>query len=61
MTASPAATVRRMFGAGDLDALLETVQPESRWTCFGANPRPVAATFVGRAEVQRFFEGFSPA
>ena len=59
-TAAPVATVQRMFaafGAGDLDALLETVHPESRWTYYGANPRLAAATFVGRAEVRRFFEG----
>ena len=59
-TAAPVATVQRMFaafGAGDLDALVETVHPESRWTYYGANPRLAAATFVGRAEVRRFFEG----
>ena len=58
-TAPPVATVQRMFaafGAGDLDALLETVHPESRWTYYGANPRLAAATFVGRTEVRRFFE-----
>jgi ketosteroid isomerase-like protein len=45
------------FGAGDLDALLETVHPDSRWTYVGANPRPVRAELVGHAEVRRFFEG----
>jgi ketosteroid isomerase-like protein len=56
----PVATVRRMFaafGAGDLDALIETVHPDSRWTYFGANPRPVKAEFVGKARVREFFEG----
>ena len=56
---TPTATVRRMFaafGAGDLDALVETVHPDSRWTYYGANPRLAAATFVGRAAVRRFFE-----
>jgi uncharacterized protein len=55
----PTATVRRMFaafGAGDLDALIETVHPESRWTYYGVNPRLSQATFSGRAEVRRFFE-----
>ena len=59
-TGTPATTVQRMFaafGAGDLDALLETVHPESRWTYYGANPRLAAATFVGRDNVRRFFEG----
>jgi ketosteroid isomerase-like protein len=56
----PTATVQRMlaaFGAGDLDALLETVAPDSRWTYYGANPRLSQGEFVGRAEVRRFFEG----
>ena len=50
-TAGPVATVQRMiaaFGAGDLDALLETVHAESRWTYYGANPRLAAATFSSR-------------
>ena len=45
------------FGAGDLDGLLETVHPESRWTYFGANPRLARAEFTGRAQVRKFFEG----
>lgn len=59
-TGSPTATVQRMFaafGAGDLDALVETVHPDSRWTYYGANPQLAAATFVGRARVRQFFEG----
>jgi ketosteroid isomerase-like protein len=59
-TDDPTATVQRMFaafGAGDLDVLLETVHPDSRWTYFGANPRLTRAEFVGRAEVRKFFEG----
>ena len=57
---TPAATVQRMFAAfsaSDLDALLETVHPESRWTYYGANPRLAAAACVGRDNVRRFFEG----
>ena len=56
----PVATVQRMFaafGAGDIDAVLETVHPESRWTYYGANPRVSRAEFNGHAEVRRFFEG----
>ena len=52
------ATVKRMFaafGAGDLDALLETVHPESRWTYVGANPQLSRAEFTGHAQVRRFF------
>ena len=55
----PTATVRRMFAAfseGDLDALVETVHPDSRWNYFGANPRLSKAQFNGREEVRRFFE-----
>ena len=55
----PTSTVQRMFaafGAGDLEALVETVHPESRWTYYGANPRLTRAEFNGRAEVRRFFE-----
>ena len=57
---TPTDAVRRMFaafGRGDLDALLETIHPESRWTYYGANPQLAAATFDGRAGVRRFFEG----
>ena len=53
------ATVKRMFaafGAGDLDALLETVHPESRWTYVGANPQLSRAEFTGHSQVRRFFE-----
>jgi ketosteroid isomerase-like protein len=56
---TPTATVNRMFaafGAGDLDALLDTVHPDSHWTYYGANPRLSKAEFRGRAEVRRFFE-----
>ena len=55
---TPTAVVRRLFaafGAGDLDALLGTVHPDSRWTYYGANPRLSAATFSGHAAVRRFF------
>jgi ketosteroid isomerase-like protein len=59
MTANdPVTTVRRMFVAfanGDLDGLLETVHPDSRWTYVGANPRPAKGTFVGRDGVRKFF------
>jgi uncharacterized protein len=54
----PVTTVRRMFEAfanGDLDGLLETVHPDSRWTYVGANPRPAKGTFVGRDGVRKFF------
>jgi ketosteroid isomerase-like protein len=54
-TNNPTATVQRMlaaFGAGDLDALLETVHPDSRWTYYGANPRLAAAEFTGHAAVE---------
>lgn len=56
---TPAAVVKRMFdafGAGDLEALLDTVHPDSRWTYYGANPRLSAARFGGHAEIRRFFE-----
>jgi ketosteroid isomerase-like protein len=55
----PAATVKRMFAAfvaRDLDALLRTVHPESRWTYYGANPGLSRAQFTGHAKVRRFFE-----
>ena len=55
----PVATVQRMFAAfdaGDLDALIETVSPESRWTYYGANPRLSSAELTGRPAVRRFFE-----
>jgi ketosteroid isomerase-like protein len=56
---NPAETVKRMFaafGARDLDALLETVHPDSRWTYVGANPELSRADFTGRPQVRRFFE-----
>ena len=57
---TPTAVVQRMFaafGAGDLDALLRTVHPDSRWTYYGANPRLSQAEFRGRDAVRKFFEG----
>lgn len=51
--------VKRMFAAfaaRDLDALLETVHPDSRWTYVGANPQLSRAEFSGRAKVRGFFE-----
>ena len=54
------ATVQRMFAAfaaGDLDALIETVHPQSRWVYYGANPRLAKAEFTGHARVRAFFEG----
>jgi ketosteroid isomerase-like protein len=55
----PTTTVKRMFaafGARNLDALLETIHPDSRWTYFGANPQLSRAEFTGRPQVRRFFE-----
>lgn len=55
----PIGTVQRMFDAfrrGDLDRLIETVHPESRWTYFGANPKPTQAAFAGRPRIRSFFE-----
>ena len=55
----PAAIVKRMFaafGARDLEALLRTVHPESRWTYYGANPDLSRADFTGHANVRKFFE-----
>ena len=55
----PIGTVQRMFDAfrrGDLDGLVETVHPDSRWTYFGANPKPTRAEFAGRPRVRSFFE-----
>lgn len=58
-TNNPLATVKRMFeafGNGDLDGLLETVHPDSRWTYVGANPRPAKGVYVGKDRVRKFFE-----
>jgi ketosteroid isomerase-like protein len=44
------------FGNRDLDRLVETVHPDSRWTYIGANPRPAKGTYVGRDGVRKFFE-----
>ena len=55
----PAAVVKRMFaafGARDLDGLVDTLHPDSRWIYSGATPRLSRAEFTGRAEVRRFFE-----
>ena len=53
----PTTTVRRFeaFAQHDIDGLLETVHPESRWTYVGANPRPAKGTYVGRDGVRKFF------
>jgi len=55
----PIGTVQRMFDAfrrGDLDRLIETVHPDSRWVYVGANPQPTKAEFAGRPRVRSFFE-----
>jgi ketosteroid isomerase-like protein len=44
------------FKKGDLDKLLETVHPDSRWTYVGANPRPAKGTYVGKDGVRKFFD-----
>ncbi len=59
-TNDPTGTVQRMFAAfgdGDLDALVETVHPDSRWTYVGANPQLARAEFAGREKVRKFFGG----
>jgi ketosteroid isomerase-like protein len=51
--------VQRMLGAfedRDLDRLVETVHPDSRWTYVGANPRPAKGVYVGRHGVRKFFQ-----
>jgi ketosteroid isomerase-like protein len=45
------------FRVGDLDGVVETVHPDSRWTYVGANPKPTKAELIGQASVKRFFEG----
>lgn len=56
----PRGTAERLFaafGAGDLDALMEMVHPDSRWTYIGANPRLARADFSGHERVRKFFAG----
>ena len=56
---NPVAVVQRMLGAfedRDLDRLVETVHPDSRWTYVGANPRPAKGVYVGRHGVRKFFQ-----
>jgi uncharacterized protein len=58
-TNNPLATVQRMFeafGKGNLDGLLERVNPDSRWIYVGANPRPAKGVYVGRDGARKFFE-----
>jgi ketosteroid isomerase-like protein len=58
-TDNPVAVVQRMLEAfqdRDLDRLVETVHPDSRWTYVGANPRPAKGVYVGRDGVRNFFE-----
>src|SRR5262245_51269967 len=58
-TTDPAGTVRRMyaaFGAGDLDAVIDSVHPDTHWTYIGANPKLTKAEFVGKASVRKFFD-----
>ena len=42
----PVGTVQHMFTAfrgGDLDAVLDTIDADARWTYVGANPKPTKA------------------
>jgi len=55
----PLATVGRLFDAfrrGDLDALIETVHPQARWTYFGTNANSTKAELVGKASVRLFYD-----
>jgi ketosteroid isomerase-like protein len=59
-TNKPITVVQQMYSAfrsSDVDALLETIHPDSRWVYFGANPKPIKREYIGKAEVKRFFEG----
>ena len=59
-TNDPLGTVQRMFAAfrvGDIDAVLDSVAPDTHWTYIGANPKPTKADLVDKAGVRRFFEG----
>jgi ketosteroid isomerase-like protein len=52
-TNNPTATVQRMFAtfsAADVDALLETVHPDSRWIYYGTNPRTTNAHAAAAAK-----------
>lgn len=54
----PRGTVERLFAAfqdGDLDALIATVHPDSKWTYIGANPKLARAEFSGHEKVRSFF------
>ena len=58
---NPVAVVQRMLEAfedRDLDRLVETVHPDSRWTYVGANPRPAKRVYIGRKDVRKFFKSF---
>jgi ketosteroid isomerase-like protein len=58
-TDDPVVVVQRMLKAfedRDLDRLVETVHPDSRWTYVGANRRPAKGVYVGRDGVRKFFE-----
>ena len=60
MANNPLATVQQMFqafGTGNVDGILKTVSPDSKWTYLGANPAPAQKTYTGHEEVRRFFEG----
>ena len=55
----PVGTVQHMltaFRGGDLDAVLDTIDADARWTYVGANPKPTKAELVGKAGARRFFE-----
>jgi ketosteroid isomerase-like protein len=56
---NPVAVVQRMLRAfedRDLDRLVETVHPDSRWTYVGANLRPAKGVDAGRHGVRKFFQ-----
>ncbi len=57
---NPVATVQRLFDAfkaENMNALLDTIHPESRWTYVGANPQLSKAVLVGKEGVKKFFDG----
>jgi hypothetical protein len=36
------------FRVGGIDAVLDTVAPDTHWTYIGANPKPTKGDLVGR-------------
>jgi ketosteroid isomerase-like protein len=56
------ALIRRMysaFGAGDLQTIIDSVDPKAEWTNHGPDTIPYAGSWQGHAQIRQFFKAIA--